>query len=284
MQHLKEAIPRTKRADLALVARGLFESRATAQEAIAAGLVRSDGRTIRKASEPIGTEAQLEAEAPYPWVSRGGVKLAAALDAFSFDPQDRVCLDIGASTGGFTDVLLARGAAHVFAVDVGHGQLHGKLKDDPRVAAREGMDARKLTKSDFNRPISMITCDVSFISLKLVLPALLPLAGENALLAALIKPQFEVGPALVVKGIVKDDSARERVCRDISTHLQNAGWRVAGLIASPIEGGDGNREYLIGARAFSSEVDAGSREENASKQRPRAPFRFYRNGEGSGRA
>ncbi len=284
MQHLKEAIPRTKRADLALVARGLFASRAKAQEAIAAGRVRADGRIVRKASEPIGAETRLEAEALYPWVSRGGVKLAAALDAFTFDPKDRVCLDIGASTGGFTDVLLARGAAHVFAVDVGHGQLHGKLKDDPRVTAREGLDARKLAKSDFDRPISMLTCDVSFISLKLVLPALLPLAADGALLVALIKPQFEVGPTLVVKGIVKDESARARACQDILAHLQDAGWHVAGLIASPIEGGDGTREYLVGARAFSSEVDAGSREENASKQRPRAPFRFYRNGEGSGRA
>jgi 23S rRNA (cytidine1920-2'-O)/16S rRNA (cytidine1409-2'-O)-methyltransferase len=247
MQHLKEAIPSAKRADLALVARGLFESRAKAQEAIAAGRVHTDGRTIRKASEPIGAEVRLEAQALYPWVSHGGVKLAAALDAFSYDPQDRICLDIGASTGGFTDVLLARGAAHVFAVDVGHGQLHAKLKNDPRVTAREGTDARKLSKSSFDRPISMLTCDVSFISLKLVLPALLPLAADQALLVALIKPQFEVGPALVVKGIVKDERARERACQDIATLLQDTAWQVAGPIASPIEGRDGNCEYLVGA-------------------------------------
>ncbi|MGO9005788.1 MAG: TlyA family RNA methyltransferase [Beijerinckiaceae bacterium] len=248
MEHLKETIPSAKRADIALVARGLFESRAKAQEAIAAGRVRAGGKIVRKASEPVGAETLLEAQALYPWVSRGGVKLAAALDAFAFDPKGRVCLDIGASTGGFTHVLLAHGATDVFAVDVGHGQLHGKLKDDPRVTAREGLDARKLTKSAFDRPISMITCDVSFISLKLVLPALLPLASEQALLIALIKPQFELGPAHVVKGIVRDESARARACQDISTYLQDSGWQVAGLIASPIEGGDGNHEYLVGAR------------------------------------
>lgn len=236
-----------QRADLALVARGFFESRAKAQEAIAAGCVRADGRVVVKASEPIGADTELEAAALYPWVSRGGVKLAAALEAFSFAPRQRVCLDVGASTGGFTDVLLAQGATHVFAVDVGHGQLHARLRDDPRVTLREATDARKLTISTFPQPISMITCDVSFISLKLVLPALLALATADALLVALIKPQFEVGPAHVVKGIVKDEGMRTQACADISTLLQGAGWRVAGLIASPIEGGDGNREYLAGA-------------------------------------
>jgi 23S rRNA (cytidine1920-2'-O)/16S rRNA (cytidine1409-2'-O)-methyltransferase len=236
-----------QRADLALVARGFFESRAKAQEAIAAGYVRANGRVVTKASEPIGTDTELEAAALYPWVSRGGVKLAAALKAFSFAPQQRVCLDVGASTGGFTDVLLVQGAAHVFAVDVGHGQLHARLRDDPRVTLHEATDARKLTASTFPQPISVITCDVSFISLKLVLPALLQLAAAEALLVALIKPQFEVGPAHVVKGIVKDEAMRTQACADISTLLQEAGWRIAGLIASPIEGGDGNREYLVGA-------------------------------------
>jgi 23S rRNA (cytidine1920-2'-O)/16S rRNA (cytidine1409-2'-O)-methyltransferase len=247
MAYPKEAVSLAQRADLALVERGFFESRAKAQEAIAAGLVRVNGKTIRKPSEHIGMDVPIEAEAPYPWVSRGGVKLAAALDAFAFDPKDRVCLDIGASTGGFTHVLLARGAAHVYAIDVGHGQLHAKLQDDPRVSAREGTDARQLAKSDFDRPISMLTCDVSFISLKLVLPALLPLAAQQAWLVALIKPQFEVGPTHVVKGIVKDEGARTRACEDIVMHLHNAGWHVIGPIASPIEGGDGNREYLVGA-------------------------------------
>ncbi len=237
-----------QRADLALVARGFFASRAKAQEAIAAGLVRIDGKILSKPSAPIGAATQVEAEAPYPWVSRGGVKLEAALDVFGFDPRGRICLDIGASTGGFTEVLLARGAAKVHAVDVGHGQLHPKLAADPRVIGKEATDARALANADFTEPPSVITCDVSFISLKLVLPTLLRLAPVDAALIALIKPQFEVGPAFVVKGIVKDAAARQRACADIEALLRNAGWTVAGLIPSPIEGADGNREYLIGAR------------------------------------
>lgn len=236
-----------QRADLALVSRGFFKSRAKAQEAIAAGLVRVDGKILSKPSALIDAEMQIEAEAPYPWVSRGGVKLEAALDAFGFDPRGRICLDIGASTGGFTEVLLARGAAGVHAVDVGHGQLHPKLSADPRVIGKEATDARALTKADFPEPPSFITCDVSFISLKLVLPTLLALAAPGAALIALIKPQFEVGPAFVVKGIVKNEAARLRACADIEALLRNAGWMVAGLIPSPIEGADGNREYLIGA-------------------------------------
>jgi 23S rRNA (cytidine1920-2'-O)/16S rRNA (cytidine1409-2'-O)-methyltransferase len=236
-----------QRADLALVERGLFESRAKAQEAIAAGLVRADGTIVRKASEPIGAATKLEAETPYPWVSRGGVKLAAALDAFHFDPGGRICLDIGASTGGFTDVLVTRGAEHVFAVDVGHGQLHAKLQNDRRVTSWEGLDARTLTRSAFDRPITLIACDVSFISLKLVLPMVLPLAAEGSLLISLIKPQFEVGPAHVVKGLVKDAALRERAASEIVAFLQDKGWQIAGLIPSPIAGGDGNREYLVGA-------------------------------------
>lgn len=236
-----------QRADLALVARGLFPSRAKAQEAIAAGLVRADGRPIRKASDPIAAEAAIEAQSPYPWVSRGGIKLAAALDAFGFDPAGRVCLDIGASTGGFTEVLLDRGAAHVFAVDVGRDQLHARLRADPRVTSWEGTDARTLAKTSFNRLIGVVTCDVSFISLRLVLPAVLPLAASGALLAALIKPQFEAGPAHVIKGIVKDEAIRHRAAETIVALVKDAGWTIAGLIASPIEGGDGNHEYLVGA-------------------------------------
>jgi 23S rRNA (cytidine1920-2'-O)/16S rRNA (cytidine1409-2'-O)-methyltransferase len=247
MQRLKDAGPVAKRADLALVERGLFESRAKAQEAIAAGLVRADGMIVRRSSEPIDAATSLDAEAPYPWVSRGGVKLAAALHAFAFDPQGRTCLDIGASTGGFTDVLLTRGAEHVFATDVGHGQLHAKLKADPRVTAWEKKDARHLTQSGFNRPISFITCDVSFISLKLVLPHVLPLASADALLVALIKPQFEVGPTHVVKGIVKDADLRQRAADEIADLIRSEGWQVTGLIDSPIAGGNGNREYFVGA-------------------------------------
>ncbi len=236
-----------QRADLALVARGFFPSRAKAQEAIAAGLVRIDGKTLAKASALIDEKMQIEAAAPYPWVSRGGVKLAAALDAFGFDPGGRICLDIGASTGGFTEVLLSRGAARVHAVDVGHGQLHQKLYADPRVISQEATDARDLTLAAFSEPPSFITCDVSFISLRVVLPTLLTLASPDAALIALIKPQFEVGPAFVVKGIVKDEAARHRACADIETLLRDAGWEAHGPIPSPIEGADGNREYLIGA-------------------------------------
>jgi 23S rRNA (cytidine1920-2'-O)/16S rRNA (cytidine1409-2'-O)-methyltransferase len=245
VERLKDA--RSQRADLALVARGLFASRAKAQEAIAAGLVTADGKPIRKASDPIAASATIESEAPYPWVSRGGVKLAAALDAFHFDPTDRICLDIGASTGGFTEVLLKRGAKHLFAVDVGRDQLHARLRADPRVTSWEGTDARTLTKKSFDQLIGAITCDVSFISLRLVLPAALPLAASGAFLAALIKPQFEAGPAHVIKGIVKDDKVHREVTETIAALIKAAGWSIAGLIASPIAGGDGNREYLIGA-------------------------------------
>ncbi|MGB8276373.1 MAG: TlyA family RNA methyltransferase [Methylovirgula sp.] len=236
-----------QRADLALVTRGFFASRAKAQEAIAAGLVRIDGKILSKSSALIDAEMQIEAVAPYPWVSRGGVKLAAALDAFGFEPGKRICLDIGASTGGFTEVLLTRGAARVHAVDVGHGQLHPKLSADPRVISAEATDARTLTASAFSEPPGFISCDVSFISLKLVLPPLLALAAPDAALIALIKPQFEVGPAFVVKGIVKDEAARLRACADIEALLRSSGWNIKGPIASPIDGAEGNREYLIGA-------------------------------------
>ena len=185
--------------------------------------------------------------APHPWVSRGGVKLAAALDAFGFDPAGRACLDIGASTGGFAHVLLARGAASVVAVDVGRGQLHSDIAGDPRVTSREATDARSLTANDLPEPPQLLTFDVSFISLAFVLPAVLPLAAPDAGLIALIKPQFEAGRAYVVKGIVRDPAIHDEVCRRISALVQSLGWRVDGLIPSPIEGGDGNREFLIGA-------------------------------------
>ncbi len=192
----------------------------------------------------IDEEMQIEAAAAYPWVSRGGVKLEAALDAFGFDPEGRICLDVGASTGGFSDVLLARGAAQIYAVDVGRGQLSPKLCEDPRVIAMEATDARALTPAHFSAPPSFITCDVSFISLRLVLPNVLALAAPGALLVALIKPQFEVGPAFVVKGIVKDAAKRQGACATIEALLRKADWEVKGLIPSPIDGADGNREYL----------------------------------------
>jgi 23S rRNA (cytidine1920-2'-O)/16S rRNA (cytidine1409-2'-O)-methyltransferase len=237
----------SKRADVALVERGFFESRAKAQEAIDAGLVTIDGEVLRKASDHIGVGAKIEATPPYPFVSRGGVKLEAGLNAFGFDPAGVICLDVGASTGGFTDVLLARGATRVYAVDVGHGQLHPRLASDPRVVLRECKDARGLAAADFAEPPACIVCDVSFISLALVLPNILSLAGRDAMLVALIKPQYEVGPGNLVKGIVKDAAARQKACTKIEALLTDAGWRIAGLIESPIQGGEGNREYLIGA-------------------------------------
>ncbi|VFU08057.1 TlyA family RNA methyltransferase [Methylocella tundrae] len=235
------------RADVALVERKLFDSRAKAQEAIAAGRVSVDGKTLRKASEPVDAGAHVEASAPYPWVSRGGVKLAAALDAFRFDPSGLACLDVGASTGGFTHVLLTRGAAHVFAVDVGRGQLRAEIARDPRVESREATDVRSLEANALPRLPRLVAIDVSFISLALVLPAVARLAAADAKLIALIKPQFEAGRAHLVKGLVKDRAVHEEVCARIKDLVQSLGWRVEGLIPSPIEGGDGNREFLIGA-------------------------------------
>ncbi|HUB65571.1 MAG TPA: TlyA family RNA methyltransferase [Methylocella sp.] len=235
------------RADITLVERQLFSSRAKAQEAIAAGLVRADGEIIRKPSEPIKPGAKIEATPAYPWVSRGGVKLAAALDAFGLDPAGRLCLDVGASTGGFTHVLLARGAAEVVCVDVGHGQLHPYIAHDPRVLSREGIDARNLTQAQFTRPPALVTCDVSFISLALVLPSVLPLTAAPASLVALIKPQFEAGPGGAVKGIVKENAIRLEACKKIERLVKSLGWRILGVLPSPIEGGDGNQEFLLGA-------------------------------------
>ena len=237
-----------KRADLLLVERGLFASRAKAREAIEAGLVRAGGEFVRKASQALDPEARLEASPAHPWASRGGLKLAGALDAFGLDPAGRLCLDLGASTGGFTDVLLARGARAVVAVDVGHGQLDPRLAADPRVRGLEGRDARKLTRDDLPQPPGAIVCDVSFISQRLVLPAVLPLAAKGAWLASLVKPQFEVGPARLTKGLVKDEAALAEACEAVREAVEALGWRTLGLIPSPILGGAGAREFLLGAR------------------------------------
>jgi 23S rRNA (cytidine1920-2'-O)/16S rRNA (cytidine1409-2'-O)-methyltransferase len=239
-------VPR-QRADLLLVARGFFESRAKAQEAIAAGLVRVGGEVLRKASAMVEAEADIAAAPAYPFVSRGGVKLEHGLATFGFDPKGRICLDIGASTGGFTDVLLRRGAAKVICVDVGHGQLHRTIAIRPEVVALEGTDARALTPAMLAAPPQLIVCDVSFISLKLVLPHVLSLAAAEAALVALIKPQFEAGPGELKKGIMRDAARREEICRDIARFVEGLGWRVVGVVASPIAGGDGNREFLLGA-------------------------------------
>jgi 23S rRNA (cytidine1920-2'-O)/16S rRNA (cytidine1409-2'-O)-methyltransferase len=237
-----------QRADLLLVERGFFDSRARAQAAIAAGLVAADGEPVRRASDPIARDASIEAKEPYPYVSRGGLKLEAALDAFGIDPKGRVCLDLGASTGGFTEVLLTRGAERVYAVDVGRGQLHPKLFGDPRVVSLESTDARALDRTRVPDPVDLLVADVSFISLRLVLPPAISLLAPEAALAILIKPQFEAGPAFVRKGIVRDDSVRRRVCREMEEFVGALGFPVIGVVPSPIEGGDGNREFLLGAR------------------------------------
>jgi 23S rRNA (cytidine1920-2'-O)/16S rRNA (cytidine1409-2'-O)-methyltransferase len=237
-----------KRADILLVERGFFPSRTRAQAAIAAGLVSVGGVALKKASEEVAGDAPIEAGAPHPWASRGGVKLAAALDAFALDPSGLVCLDVGASTGGFTDVLLARGAAKVIAVDVGHGQLDPRLAVDPRVRLLEGVDARALTAEMLGEPPDAIVIDVSFIAQRLVLPAVLKLAAERAWLVSLIKPQFEVGKADLVKGRVRSEAALIRARNAVQAATEAQGWTALGLIPSPILGGAGAREFLIAAR------------------------------------
>jgi 23S rRNA (cytidine1920-2'-O)/16S rRNA (cytidine1409-2'-O)-methyltransferase len=240
--------PMRKRADIVLVERGFFPSRTRAQAAIAAGLVSVGGVALKKASEEVAGDAPIEAEAPHPWASRAGVKLAAALDAFALDPQGLVCLDVGASTGGFTDVLLARRAAKVVAVDVGHGQLDPRLAADPRVRSLEGVDARALTAATLGEAPDAIVIDVSFISQRLVLPHVRKLAGERAWLVSLIKPQFELDRIDLVKGQVKSEGALERACGAVRAAIEAQGWIVLGLIPSPILGGAGAREFLVAAR------------------------------------
>ena len=237
-----------KRADILLVERGFFSSRARAQAAIAAGLVSVYGIALKKASQEVAGDAPIEAEAAHPWASRGGVKLAAALDAFALDPSGLVCLDVGASTGGFTDVLLARRAAKVIALDVGHGQLDPRLAADPRVRPLEGVDARALTAEMLGEQPEAIVLDVSFISQRLVLPHVLKLAAERAWLVGLVKPQFELGRSELVKGRVRSEAALERACDAVRAAIEAQGWTVLGLIPSPILGGAGAREFLIAAR------------------------------------
>ncbi|NEU13735.1 TlyA family RNA methyltransferase [Methylobacterium sp. BTF04] len=237
------------RADQLLVERGHFESRARAQAAIAAGLVRADGRVVLRASDRIAPGARIEARAPHPFVSRGGLKLQAGLDAFGFDPAGCVCLDVGASTGGFTDLLLRRGAAQVYAVDVGREQLHATLRGDPRVVSLEGTDARALDGTLIPRAPDLCAIDVSFIALRLVLPAVIPLLADGAALAALIKPQFEAGRERIGRGgIVRDAAVHAAVCAEVVDCVKDLGLSVLGVIPSPVAGGDGNREFLIGAR------------------------------------
>jgi 23S rRNA (cytidine1920-2'-O)/16S rRNA (cytidine1409-2'-O)-methyltransferase len=236
-----------QRIDRLLVERGLFDSRAKAQAAIAAGLVRAGDVVVRKASDEIAVDALLSATPVHPYVSRGGIKLAAALDHFGFDPRGKICLDVGASTGGFTHVLLERGAKLVIAVDVGRDQLHANLHGRADILSLEQTDIRSLAAHSLPALPEIVTIDVSFISLRLVLPAITALADSGAQLIALIKPQFEAGPQRVTKGIVRDPAVHAEVCDEIRDLAVSLGWRVLGIIPSPIEGGDGNREFLLGA-------------------------------------
>ena len=239
-----------KRIDLLLVERGLFESRAKAQAAIEAGGVRANGAVVAKASEAVAQDAEIQAEAAHPWVGRGALKLAHALAHWLISPEDKVVLDIGASTGGFTQVCLAGGADRVYAVDVGRGQLHQQVAADPRVVNLEGHDARKLDSTLIPLAPELIVCDASFIGLEKALPAALQLAAPGADLIALVKPQFEVGPDKVGKGgVVKDEKARQEALEGVIRFLQASGWTVVGAVDSPVEGADGNREYLLHARA-----------------------------------
>lgn len=239
------------RLDQALVERGLAESRARAQALILAGTVFSDSRRLDKPGHAVTAATALEVRGrDHPWVSRGGVKLAHGIDHFRIDPAGLTCLDVGASTGGFTDVLLAGGARRVYAVDVGHGQLAWRLRTDPRVVVLERTNARDLSPALVSEPIDLIVCDVSFIGLETALPAVLALAAPDALLVALIKPQFEAGRSDVGSGgVVRDAAVRQRVCERISAWLAaQSGWSVIGTTESPITGPHGNIEVLLAGR------------------------------------
>lgn len=238
------------RLDKEIVARGLAPSRSRAQDLIRRGVVTVDGIAVLKPGAEVPTGAEIRiADAAGDAVSRGGVKLAAALDYFRLQPEGLVALDVGASTGGFTQVLLQRGAAKVYAVDVGHGQLSPRLARDARVVSLEGCDARSLDRTLVPEPVGAVAADVSFISLTKALPAALALTAPGAWLVALIKPQFEAGRAAVGKGgIVRDPAARERAVATVEAWVAGqAGWRVLGVIPSPIAGGSGNAEFLLGA-------------------------------------
>lgn len=237
------------RADQTLVDRGLVESRARAQALILAGLVYSGDRRVEKAGQPIAADAALDVRGrDHPWVSRGGLKLDHALDHFGWDVAGATVIDVGASTGGFTDVLLHRGAVKVHAVDVGHGQLAWKLREDPRVDVLERTNARHITTEQIPGRVDGVVCDASFIALSKVLPAALDLVRPGGRLVALIKPQFEAGRDEVGKGgVVRDPAVHARVCDDVVAWLASIGWDVDGVTASPIKGPEGNIEFLVAA-------------------------------------
>jgi|TARA_B100000315_G_scaffold177609_2_gene166218 23S rRNA (cytidine1920-2'-O)/16S rRNA (cytidine1409-2'-O)-methyltransferase len=245
------AVPK-RRLDQILVDRGLADSRSRAQALVMAGLVYSETKRLDKAGTQIAENTPLEVKGQdHPWVSRGGLKLDHGLDHFQIDVTAATCLDVGASTGGFTDVLLNRGAAKVYAVDVGHGQLAWKIRNDERVVVLERTNARHITADDVPDEIDFICCDASFIGLQTILPAPMELAAKDAHMIALIKPQFEVGKSQVgKKGVVRDPALHDEVCARISDWLDGlADWRVLGIEESPITGPEGNKEFLIAARA-----------------------------------
>jgi len=235
------------RLDQLLVERGLFASREQARRAVMAGIVEVDGRRVDKAGTAVAAAARLAVVAPRePFVSRAGRKLAAALDHFGVDPAGRVCLDVGASTGGFTDCLLQRGAARVYALDVGYGQLDARLRQDPRVVVMERINARHLAPQDLPEPVSLVTVDVSFISLAKVVPALLPHLAPGGLLLPMIKPQFEAGRGQVGKGgILRDEARREQVVQAAAASLAGLGLTLLGRFDSPVAGMGGNREAFV---------------------------------------
>jgi 23S rRNA (cytidine1920-2'-O)/16S rRNA (cytidine1409-2'-O)-methyltransferase len=238
------------RADQLLVERGLAESRTRAQALILAGLVYAGDRRVEKAGQPLPPEAELLVKGrDHPWVSRGGIKLAHALDHFGWDVTGAVAIDVGSSTGGFTDVLLTRGAARVYAVDSGTNQLAWKLRQDPRVVVHEQTSARILTAAHIPERVDLIVCDASFIGLAKVLERPLTFAAPAARLVALIKPQFEAGPGEVGKGgVVRDEAVHARVCQEVADWVAaQPGWRVDGIVRSPITGPEGNVEFLIAA-------------------------------------
>src|SRR3954466_5297675 len=240
--------PTRKRADILLVERGVFESRARAQAAIEAGLVTADGKPVQKPSESIATDAALQAQPAHPFVSRGGVKLSGALEQYPIAIEDHVCLDIGASTGGFTEVLLANGASLVFSIDVGHGQLHPSLHGHPKIVSMEETDIRSFEGKRLPMRPDVVVIDVSFISLKAVLPVALSLAAAPMHLLALIKPQFEAPRKHSKRGIIRDATVHGDVCDDIAAFAASLGCTGIEVFPSSITGGDGNIEFFIGAR------------------------------------
>jgi 23S rRNA (cytidine1920-2'-O)/16S rRNA (cytidine1409-2'-O)-methyltransferase len=240
--------PPRKRADMLLVERGLFESRARARAAIEAGLVTANDSRVQKPSEAIAADAVIRAQPAHPWVSRGGVKLAGALEQYPIEIEDHICLDVGASTGGFTEVLLANGASLVFAVDVGRGQLHPSLHGHPKIVSMEETDIRAYDGKRLPARPDIVVIDVSFISLKAVLPAALSLAAAPMHLLALIKPQFEAPRKHSKRGIIRDAIVHQEVCDDIAAYVASLGCSAIKVFPSPIAGGDGNLEFFIGAR------------------------------------